>query len=143
MFTIRSASLSEIMQAHALIPEFTEGGNVDFAERLAGKTAFLALALDGEDVAGYAVCYMKDNATAYIWMVGTMPEYRRKGAYQHLFDSITVWAREQGATKLELKTRNNKRGMLAWLVKNDFLFIGIETQDDPRENRIVTERPLT
>ena len=141
MFTIRTASLPEIMKAHALIPEFIEGGDVDFEERLAGRTAFPLIALDGEHIAGYAVSYVNDNA-AYIWMVGTTPDYRRSGVYQQMFHRIEAWAREQGVDKLRLKTRNNKRNMLAWLVKNDFMFTEIESRDDIRENRIMTEKVL-
>ncbi|RYG60499.1 MAG: N-acetyltransferase [Alphaproteobacteria bacterium] len=140
MFTIRDASLSEIMKAHALVPEFGEGGDVDFAGRLSGTTSLSIIGLAGDAVAGYAVCYLKDNCTAYIWMVGTLPDYRRQGVYQQLFTHIHAWAVGQGATRLVLKTRNNKRHMLAWLVKNDFLFTEIEPQDDISQNRILTEK---
>ncbi|RYG61038.1 MAG: N-acetyltransferase [Alphaproteobacteria bacterium] len=140
MFTIRNASLSEIVKAHALVPEFYEGGHVDFEGRLSGTASFSVIALAGDDIAGYAVSYMKDTTTAYIWMVGTLPDYRRQGVYQQLFTRIHEWAVGQGATRLQLKTRNNKRHMLSWLVKHDFLFTEIESQDDISQNRILTEK---
>lgn len=141
MFTVRSASLSEIIQANELIPEFTLGGRAYFEERLEGKTALLLVACDGDTVAGYGVSYLQDSA-AYIWIVGTLPDYRRRGVYQHIFRETFDWAKANGAHKLQLKTRNSCRNMLAWLVKNDFQFMEIEAQADSMDNRILTEKVI-
>jgi ribosomal protein S18 acetylase RimI-like enzyme len=141
MFTIRHAELPEILAAHALIPEFTLGGEAYFRERLEGKTALSLIAWDGNKIAGYSVSYLQGDA-AYIWLVGTSPEYRGQGVYRQIFEDIQQWAKAQGARKLQLKTRNSYRTMLAWLVRNDFLFVKIDTQDNIMENRILAEKVL-
>ncbi len=141
MFTIRTASLSEIVETNALIPEFNLGGTAYFEERLAGKTALNLVCCDGDNIAGYGVSYLQDDAV-YIWVVGTLSEYRRRGVYQQIFDHTLEWARNHGAVKIRLKTRNDKRDMLAWLVKHEFLFTGVETQPVMLENRIMVEKVL-
>jgi ribosomal protein S18 acetylase RimI-like enzyme len=141
MFTVRNASLPEIIAANALIPEFTLGGEAYFEERLAGKTALMLIAYDGDKVAGYSVSYLQADAV-YIWLVGTVPDYRKQGVYQQIFSEIVDWAEAQDVRRLEIKTRNAYRGMLGWLVKNGFMFTEIEVMDNIEDNRVYAEKVL-
>lgn len=141
MLEITTASLSDILAAHALIPEFTLGGEAYFRERLDGRTSVSLIARDGDRIAGYGICYL-EGETAYVWLAGTAPGYRGRGVYQRIFEDIRTWAKEQGAVRLRLKTRNTYRAMLGWLVKNDFLFVEIERHEDPLQNRVLAEREV-
>lgn len=63
------------MAAHALVPEFTLGGEEYFRDRLADKTSLSLIMWEGETMAGYAASYLESDAV-YIWLAGTALEYR-------------------------------------------------------------------
>lgn len=46
------------------------------------------------------------------------------------------WAREKGYKNLRIKTRNNRREMLSFLVKSEFYFMSVEEQEKIENNRI-------
>lgn len=141
MLIVSPSSLGDVERVHALIPEFS-GPPTDFRDRLNDKE-FLALLAqkEGHD-AGYAVSYRLDADTVYIWMVGVVPEFRKAAVWSRLFEETLAWARQQGFRRVRLKTRNTRRQMLAWLVKNDFRFIAVEPYPDSMDNRILTEKNL-
>lgn len=141
MLIVTPSSVDDLERIHALIPEFS-GPVTDFRDRLNGKD-FLALTAqkDGQD-AGYAVSYLVGEDVAYIWMVGVVPAFRKEAVWTRLFRETERWARQRGCRFLQLKTRNARRQMLAWLVKNDFYFTHVEPYPDSRDNRILTEKTL-
>lgn len=49
------------------------------------------------------------------------------------------WSKEQGYKNLRIKTRNTRREMLSFLVKNNFNFYEIVAQEKIRDNRICLE----
>lgn len=75
MFETRPATFEQIMAAHALVPEFTLGGEEYFRDRLADKTSLSLIMWEGETMAGYAASYLESDAV-YIWLAGTALEYR-------------------------------------------------------------------
>lgn len=141
MFDVRPATFDQIIAAHALVPEFTLGGEGYFRARLAGKTALSLITWDGETMAGYSVSYLEGD-TVYVWLAGTAPEYRGRGAYSGIFEHILRWASAQASTKVRLKTTNSFPAMMRWLVSNGFMFVAIEQGETPMENRIMAERLL-
>ncbi len=50
------------------------------------------------------------------------------------------WAKRQGYSKLKIKTRNARREMLSFLVKNGFNFTEVEKKENIIENRINLEK---
>jgi GNAT superfamily N-acetyltransferase len=141
MFDLRPATLDQILAAHALVPEFTLGGEHYFRDRLAGKTSLSLIMWDGDTMAGYAVAYLEEDAV-YVWLAGTAPEYRGRGVYSRIFEHIRRWPAAQASVKVRIKTSNSFPAMLRWLVKNGFMFVAIEQAATPMESRIIAERPL-
>lgn len=141
VFTFRPAALEEIMRAHALIPEFDIGGDDYFQSRLEGKRFLSMVAWDGEAMAGYAVAYL-DGSSTYVWLAGTDPSHRRRGAFSGIYGYIRRWAADNGSANVRLKTFNKFPGMLRWLVRNQFMIVAVEQGDTPLENRIVAERTI-
>ena len=93
---------------------------------------------------GYIIGYDKfeDDESFYCWMAGVDINYRRLGALKALMNYQIKWAKEKGYKKLKIKTRNNRREMLNFLVKNDFNFISVEEKENIRENRINLEKDI-
>ena len=131
------ADFKEISEIHCQIPEFGHE-NADFFSKRCNDKAFLALKckVDGNP-AGYAVSYDRyDDNSLYIWMVASLPAYRKRGVFSALARETEAWAKKNGYNALKIKTRNNRREMLHWLVKNDFQFMEVDIRDPVHENRI-------
>ena len=143
LITITESDLAEAKKAHKLISEFA-GSEVDFAGRLQGKTHLIITAHHNGELVGYSISYDKFNdGSLYCWMGGVVDSKRRQGVYQVMADYREEFAKKKGFSKLRLKTRNTRRGMLSWLVKQGWLCMSVEEQSDPRENRIVFEKELS
>jgi ribosomal protein S18 acetylase RimI-like enzyme len=140
---IREASIDEIVDLHAAIEEFDQEPKSHFEERLAGKKHICFLALSGGKPAGYLVGYDHDvDGSVYCWMTGVHPESRRQGILTRLMESFEVWAREHHYGRITIKTRNNRREMLAYLVKHDFQFLEVERREPPEESRILLQKEI-
>ena len=55
---------------------------------------------------------------------------------------VFSWAKDEGFSKITIKTRNNRREMINFLSKNDFNFMFVEQKEDVRENRIELEKDI-
>ena len=141
--TLRPASFEEIAAIHNRIPEFTPETPAFFAGRCENrKTLALAAFLNGEP-AGYAVCYDRyEDGSLYCWMAGVLPDFRKNGVYSALAAAREAWAIENGFTALTIKTRNNRREMLRWLVNNNFDFIKVDKHDPLADSRIYLVKEL-
>jgi ribosomal protein S18 acetylase RimI-like enzyme len=82
------------------------------------------------------------DKTFYVWMAGVIPKYRHQGVLKELMNYQTDWSRFRGYHKLRIKTRNNRREMLGYLIKNDFNFVEVEPQPDVMDNRILLEKVI-
>lgn len=135
---ITSASFEDIAAAHQKIPEFGEIlPSVHFEERCQ-NSPFLALtAFYSDQSAGYSVAYDRyKDGSFYIWMVGVTPEYRQKGIYSALAQETAKWAKDNGFNALRIKTRNNRREMLHWLIKNGFDVMAVDKRQPIADSRI-------
>lgn len=73
-------------------------------------------------------------------MAGVNNNYRRLGALKALMNYQIKWARDKGYKKLKIKTRNNRREMLSFLVKADFYFTSVEPKERIQDYRINLEK---
>lgn len=144
--TIAETSLEDAYHVHERIPEFAIHFpySLDtFLERTKDRETIAVIASIDDAEVGYLVGYDRDlDGSFYCWMAGVDPAYRRRGVLQALMIYQEQWARQKGYTLLKIKTRNRRREMLSFLVKNDFYFTQIEPQDDCTENRILLEKRL-
>jgi ribosomal protein S18 acetylase RimI-like enzyme len=142
---IRQAPLQTVLDVHGKIPEFKGAGyDLDvFEERLKGKNHLISVGFVDEVPAGYMASYERwEDGSIYCWMAGVDPEFRRHGIMTRLMATLGKWAKEKGYKKITIKTRNNRREMLAFLVKNGFNFTHIKPKSRIEENRIMLEKSL-
>jgi hypothetical protein len=75
-------------------------------------------------------------------MAGVDPMFRKMGVLKALMGYEDKWAKNKGYNKIKIKTRNNRREMLAYLVKYDFLLIEVIQYPNINDNRIFFEKEL-
>ena len=142
---VKEVDLPTAYTVHETIVEFKDGNYTfdKFKERIAGKKSLILVAFIDEKPAGYMVGYKRYDAdTFYCWMTGTSPMYRKRGVLKALMQYFETWTKNQGYTKLRIKTRNARREMLSFLVKNNFLFRKVIVKTNPMESEIRLEKFL-
>jgi len=140
---VKEVTIKDVMGIHKKIPEFREtpADKLLGAERYEGKQTLFLAAYIGKHPAGYMVAYDKFcDKSFYCWMTGVVPEYREHGVLSAMMTYLFRWAYSKGFSKIKIKTRNERREMLAYLVKRGFFFTSVEQRDDIRDNRICLER---
>lgn len=143
---VHETSLEDVFVVHESIPEFVSEFpyTLDtFYERTEGKAMLCLLGCMDDKPVGYIVAYDRDNdGSFYCWMAGVDPAFRRNGVLSTLMSYLEQWTVQHGYNPLRIKTRNNRREMLSFLIRNDFLCTGVEPNEDVQENRITFEKPL-
>lgn len=141
---VREVRIEEAIEVHKNVSEFDEAEpTIEYFEnRYKDSDHLIIVAYIDDKPIGYIIGYdkFKDNKNSfYCWMAGVDDRYRRKGALKALMRYQMDWAKNRGYNTLKIKTRNNRREMLNFLVKNNWLFTSIDSQDDIEENRINLE----
>jgi len=115
-----------------------------FEERYKGKKNLILVAYVDNQPAGYMVSYDRNNNDSfYCWMAGVDPNFRRLGLLKELMEYLNNWAKANGYKKIIIKTRNNRREMLSFLVKAGFNFTEIQAQPLVEDNRILLEKIIS
>lgn len=143
-FTIKEVLIEEVVKVNATIVEFDAPYQKDyFEERYKDKEKLIIVAYVDDQPAGYIVGYDKfGDGSFYCWMAGVNPKFRKLGLLKAMMDYEDKWAKEKGYNKIKIKTRNNRREMLAYLVKYDFFFTEVVQQPNIDDNRILLEKDL-
>lgn len=88
---------------------------------LAGKQSITVVAYDGSEPVGCVVGFDRDhNGSFYCALVGVIPKFRGRGIMAHLMTYQNEWAKSHGFGRIRIKTQNNRREMLTYLVKNGY-----------------------
>lgn len=144
MINIKEVEINEAIEVHKNVMEFsdTEPKVEYFENRYKNKDKLIIVAYYNNIPIGYIIGYDKfeDGASFYCWMAGVDNNYRRMGALKALMDYQIKWATNKGYKKLKIKTRNCRREMLSFLVKEGFYFTSIETKEEIQNNRINLEK---
>lgn len=143
---IREVTLEEAYQVHEQVPEFQVHFPYSletFLERTKEKETLPLVAMIEDVPVGYVVGYDRDgDGSFYCWMAGVDPDYRQRGALQSLMAYLEQWSKVHAYRTLKIKTRNNRREMLSFLMKNGYLITGVEAHDDVLQNRILLQKDL-
>lgn len=145
MIEIKEVNIDEVLEVHINIPEFveTKPNKQYFEERYKGKENIILCAYKDNIAIGYIIGYDKfSDESFYCWMAGVIPEYRKLGTLTKLMKYLTEWSRDNGYNKIKIKTRNDKRDMLKFLIKNEFNFTYVEERENIKDNRISLERNI-
>ena len=142
---VKEVSIEEAVKVNRNVIEF-DGKDTkaeDFERRYQDKDKLIIVAYYENVPIGYIIGYDRDNdGSFYCWMAGVDNNYRRLGALTALMNYQMDWAKKKGYNKLKIRTRNNRREMLSFLVKNGFNFVSVENREDITENRINLEHDL-
>lgn len=143
-FLIKQTSLEESLKVFNLIPEWDrkEAGTVNYCkERINGKDSLILSAYFNDQNIGYLIAYQKDDSF-YCWVAAVIPSFRRMGILTKMMNIYEKYAKKNNYKKLTLKTLNNKREMLNFLVKNNWNFVNIINNDDSVLNEILVEKEI-
>ena len=142
---VKEVPIDEAVKVNRNVIEF-DGKDTkaeDFERRYQDKDKLIIVAYYENIPIGYIIGYDRDNdGSFYCWMAGVDNNYRRLGALTSLMNYQMDWAKKKGYNKLKIRTRNNRREMLSFLVKNGFNFVSVENREDITENRINLEHDL-
>ncbi len=146
MIEIKEVNIEEVLKVHRNIPEFYEliPKKDYFENRYKRREKLIIVAYYNGIPAGYIIGYDKfqDNKSFYCWMAGVDVNYRRLGILTQLMNYQTNWAKTKGYCILKIKTRNNRREMLSFLIRNGFYFTDIETKENIKDNRINLQKDI-
>ena len=142
---VREVPIDEAVKVNRNVIEF-DGKDTkaeDFERRYQDKDKLIIVAYYENIPIGYIIGYDRDNdGSFYCCMAGVDNNYRRLGVLTALMNYQMNWAKKNGYNKLKIRTRNNRREMLSFLVKNGFNFVSVEQRDNITENRINLEHSL-
>lgn len=143
-FTIKEVSLEEAIKVYPKIEEWDrpEAGTLEYCSNKIGNTQNLILgAYVNNEIIGYLIAYEKNNSF-YCWVVAVDKRYRRKGILTEMMNTFESFAKKLGYNKVTLKTLNNKREMLSYLVKNNWNFSDIIKKSKIILNEINAEKEI-
>lgn len=142
--TIKEVTLKEALKVYLKIKEFDrpEAGTVEYCNnRIKGVNHIVLAAYINNENVGYLIAYDKDG-NFYCWVAAVDEKYRRKGILTKMMKIYEEFAKNHNYTKLTLKTVNDKREMLSYLVKNNWNFVGIITNENVVKNEILVEKEI-
>lgn len=141
---IKEVPIEEAVMVNATITEFDAFYQKDYFEkRYKDKNKLIIVAYVNNQRAGYIVGYDKfGDGSFYCWMAGVDPKFRKMGVLKALMDYEDKWAKDKGYNKIKIKTRNNRREMLAYLVKYGFFLTEVVQYPNIDDNRVLFEKEL-
>ena len=141
---VKETSIEEALKVFGKISEFDrpEYGTVEFfKERIDNKDCLILSAYAHEDIVGYFIAYEKDDSF-YCWLAAVEPKYRKNGILTKMMNIYEEYARNNEYINLTIKTGNNKREMLSYLVKNNWNFVEVIPGEKLEDNEIILKKEL-
>lgn len=142
---VKKDSIESAFSVHKSIPEFDEIVEIsDFEERYQDKKHIIFVAYLQEKPIGYLIAYDKfKDGSIYCWMAGVIPEFRKKGVLTKIMQKLELWCMNNKIQTIHIKTRNSRREMLAFLVKNEFLLAEVLPENNIQEHRIMFQKKIS
>jgi GNAT superfamily N-acetyltransferase len=139
--TIRPVGYATVADIHNQIPEFLASGDRRTSESFEAKVGrsrvhVIRALVNGED-AGYMVSHDRfRDGSIYCWMAGVIPGYRGRGVLKAMMSNLETAARVHGFKSIRIKTKNSRREMLTYLIKEGYSITDIEKYPDIVDNQI-------
>jgi ribosomal protein S18 acetylase RimI-like enzyme len=134
------------IEAHNSIAEFDKWDATNFAEILTEETKpqLILVSTNEEDKPiAYLIAYDRwKDESFYIWMTGVNQSYRGQHLFSRMLQYASEWSRAKGYKSLKLKTRNNRREMLSFLVKDGWNFLELTPYPNVEDNRLLAIKSL-
>jgi len=117
--TIKEDLIEVAVKVNATITEFDKPyDKAYFEDRYKNFARLILVAYVDNQPAGYMVSYDKNgDGSFYCWMTGVDPLFRRLGLLKQMMHYLLNWAKNRGYNKITIKTRNNRREILSYLIK--------------------------
>jgi len=114
-----------------------------FEDHYKKKEKLILVAYIEEVPVWFIVAYNKyDDKSIYCWMAWVNPKYRRAWVFSKLMQYLTNWAKENNYKSIKLKSRNNRRAMLTYLIKEWYNMLEVYTYHQVKDNRILFEKEI-
>jgi predicted GNAT superfamily acetyltransferase len=135
MYLIKEGKISDVLKVNEQIPEFSVHFSKEhFENKLHGLDGTILLAYLENEPVGFSICFLDlINKWGECWVVGVIPEHRKKGVCTKLFDAQEDWVRKQGFTKIRLDVNQSRLQMLLMHLNRGYIITGInfDTKDHP------------
>ncbi len=143
MIIVKESTVEDALVVNSTINEFDKYEKEHFESKYKNKDHLILVAYIENKPVGYTISYDKyQDGSFYCWMAGVDTNYRRKGVLKFLMDYLFNWAKVKGYKKIRLKTRNNRREMLSYLIKNGFDFLAVKKMKLIKNYRIFAVKKL-
>ena len=146
MIEIKEVDIKEAIKVHKNIKEFneTKPEKEYFENRYRDREKLIIVAYYNNVPAGYIIGYDKfqDGKNFYCWMAGVDSKFRKLGILTKMMQYQENWAKQKKYNIIKIKTRNNRREMLSFLVKHNFNFLSVEKRDNIQDNRINLQKEI-
>ncbi len=139
---IKEQQLADAITVSRQIPEFKAPyGVAEYKRRLAGVPHYILTAYVNGRPVGFKVGYEREGAF-YSWMGGVLPQFRWQGIGDRLAARQEQWARQEGYSRVTIKTRRKYKAMLGLLQKRGYQILRTVSQHPVEETRIWLEKLL-
>lgn len=141
---INEGTAQEARRINDQVPEFNGSISEDFFfERMARRDPLILIALADGLQAGYLFAYDKyEDGSFYCSRAAVLPEYRRQGILRALMARMEEFAGAKGYKKIKVTTKNERRGMLHYLVQGNYNFVSVSRKTENGPLRIDLEKNL-
>ncbi len=134
----KKKSISEICEFIKNIPEFTHKTTTrEISERIKGKDHDFIIVHENGEPAGFLIAYNLDEKIYYNWLMGVLPEFRRKGYGKQLIEKFESTAREKEYSAVQVKTMDKFKAMQRLLAEMDYNEIGKD-----KDGKIILKKNL-
>lgn len=141
---IKEVCLEEALKVYPKIEEWDrpETGTIEYCNNRIGDSKNIILgAYINNEIIGYLIAYERDTSF-YCWIAAVDKKYRRNGILTEMMNIFENHAKKLGYNRVTLKTLNNKREMLSYLIKNNWNFSDIIKNNNIMLNEIMAEKEL-
>jgi len=120
------------------IPEFSHKTTTEeIQKRIEGKDQEFITVEDNGQPAGFLIAYNINRKTYYNWIMGVLPEFRRKGYGRQLIEEFESIAKDKGYSAVQVKTMVKFKAMQRLLAEMKYQEVG---RDDI--GKIILEKNL-
>lgn len=105
------------------------------------ESPLLILAYIDTRPVAFKIGYHKEDKVFYSWLGGVVPEYHRFGFARQLALIQIEWCKKRGYKKIEMKSKNKFKAMIALNLSLGFDIVGTEVGSD-RQLKILLEKKL-
>lgn len=142
-YIIKEVDLEEALKVYPKIDEWDwpETSKVDYCDKHMSDKRLILGAYINDEIIGYLLAYEKNNSF-YCWITDVDKRYRRMGILTEMMNLFIEHAKKLSYKKVSIKTLNNRREMLSYIVKNNWNFTDIIKSKDVRLNEIRVEKEI-